>query len=160
MPRVYIIRPVTERFLDHIDYNGPIVRPDLGPCHLWIGALDRHGYGEISLGPTSRPRVGAHRVAFLAHYGRWPEPNALHRCDNPPCVRWEHLYEGTHADNSEDMVRKGRSVAKVTSEQVKEIRKRYASGKVTQVQLAEEFGLRQTQISNIVRYVQWRWNGN
>lgn len=33
---------------------------------------------------------------------------ACHHCDNPPCVRADHLFAGTVTDNVQDMIRKGR----------------------------------------------------
>lgn len=33
----------------------------------------------------------------------------LHHCDNPPCVRPEHLFQGTPQDNMDDKVTKGRA---------------------------------------------------
>ena len=76
-------------------------------CWLWTAARNEQGYGEFSLdGKLQR----AHRVSFYLAHGRWPEPNALHKCDNPPCVRPDHLFEGTHKENMADMTSKGRSV--------------------------------------------------
>lgn len=49
-----------------------------------------------------------HQVAFFLEYGRWPDPCALHSCDNPPCCNGRHLFEGTVADNNADKWAKGR----------------------------------------------------
>lgn len=51
--------------------------------------------------------VYVHRLAFYFEHGRWPD-NALHKCDNPPCCRPDHLWDGTKAENNRDMVAKGR----------------------------------------------------
>jgi len=102
-------RPLAERFFAKVDKNGPIIRPDLGPCHLWTGSTDGDGYGQIGLGARGEGLEKAPRVAFFLEHGRWPEPCALHKCDNPPCVRPDHLFEGTKADNMRDMANKGRS---------------------------------------------------
>lgn len=96
------------RFWANVDTDGPTPAhcPELGPCHIWTGCTNEHGYGKFGLlGKVER----AHRVAFFLAHGRWPEPCALHRCDTPACVRLAHLFEGTKADNSRDMTAKGRS---------------------------------------------------
>ncbi len=100
---------LAERFVRFVNTNGPTPEhcPALGPCHVWTGSVDRHGYGQIQ---ADGRLIGAHRVAFFLAHGRWPEPCALHKCDGGEigCVRADHLVEGTFADNTADMVRKGR----------------------------------------------------
>jgi hypothetical protein len=150
--------PLAERFARRIDRDGPLPphRPDLGPCHLWTGARDERGYGTIKADGTN---VGVHRVAFFLARGRWPEPCALHHCDNPACVRPEHLFEGDVAANNADRERKGRTVvprlqgfshgmAKLTSEQVEEIRAACRRGELQKV-IAERFGIGQQHVSRI-----------
>ena len=51
----------------------------------------------------------AHRLAWSSRNGDIPKGLCiLHRCDTPPCVNPDHLFIGTHADNSDDKIRKGR----------------------------------------------------
>lgn len=118
MPRVYTRRPLEERFWEKDDKNGPVPahRPDLGPCWVWTGSTDRKGYGKIGRGGRcGRGPVTASRAAFFFVHGRWPDPFALHHCDNPPCCKAiaddhgpAHIFEGTAADNLRDMDEKGR----------------------------------------------------
>lgn len=96
------------RFWSKVDKDGPVPphRPDLGPCWLWRGHIDRYGYFWLD-----GKNVKAHRVAWFLATGEWPKPWALHHCDNPPCVNNEgHIWTGTHADNMRDAASKGRLV--------------------------------------------------
>lgn len=105
--------PLAERFAQYVNTNGPIPAhcPELGPCHEWTGMRDHKGYGRFGFGGFSKGTKLAHRVSFLIAEGRWPTPCGLHRCDNPGCVRREHIFEGTKQDNTDDMVSKGRAVS-------------------------------------------------
>jgi hypothetical protein len=100
--------PWPKRFWDKVDKNGPTPEhcPELGQCWIWKGAK-KHGtsYGLVKfLGKPMR----AHRVAWFIIHGEWPSECILHRCDNPPCVRDSHLFDGTQADNMADRYNKGR----------------------------------------------------
>lgn len=151
------------RFWPRVETNGPTLRQELGPCWIWTASIDGHGYGNLRIG---RRVQYAHRVAWWLHYGRWPEPCCLHKCDVRNCVRVEHLFEGTKRDNSRDMVAKGRcrngelhgednALSKLTHAQVLAIRQRYAAGGVRQRELAAEFGVSVSNISIVVRRKGW-----
>lgn len=80
-----------------------------GECWVWLGARDARGYGRL----RRRGRyVKAHRYVWTITNGEIPEGLfACHHCDNPPCVRPDHLFLGTQSDNARDMVAKGRSAS-------------------------------------------------
>lgn len=84
-------------------------------CWEWTGSRDRKGYGRLSIGSrldgSKRPH-GAHRIAWVLARGSIPNGlSVLHHCDNPRCVRPDHLWLGTIADNNRDMFAKGRDGA-------------------------------------------------
>jgi hypothetical protein len=101
-------RPKT---MSHERYFWTILAPDLSNehCWLWPKGQDKNGYGRFvakSLHPTE---TKAHRFAWILAHGPIPMHYAvLHRCDTPACCRPSHLFLGTIADNTHDMMRKGR----------------------------------------------------
>lgn len=79
-----------------------------GGCLEWQGCRDAHGYGQISV--VHGRKTSTHRAAWLVAHGDIPDGLwVLHHCDNPPCCEPSHLFLGTPADNTADMVAKGRA---------------------------------------------------
>lgn len=133
-------------------------------CWTWLGSFYHHGYGRFHVG---RQGKSAHRVAFELTYGPIPPFElVLHKCDNRACVRPDHLFLGSQADNMRDMRQKGRDRrpsfpgesngnVKLNADQVKEIRIRYAEG-ASMAELAVHFQVCKSNIRAIVRKLSWR----
>lgn len=76
-------------------------------CWLWIAAVNNGGYGAFAY---EGRRVMAHRLSYEIEYGPFDKKLfVLHRCDNPRCVRPDHLWLGTQFDNMRDCASKGRN---------------------------------------------------
>ena len=98
-----------ERFETRIDRNGPIPEhcPEIGNCWVWTGSTGK-GYGQF----VSPVGTMAHRYAWFRENGPIPDGiSVCHRCDNPRCVRVDHLWLGTPGDNNRDCWAKGRGAS-------------------------------------------------
>lgn len=115
----------------------------------------------------------AHRAAFAISRGYIPDGrlDVCHDCDNPKCVRFDHLFLGTRQDNMRDMVKKGRKakdrpefksrgemhyVAKLTEKQVHEIRRWFQKGGVACAEIGAKFGVTDGAISGVVLGKTWK----
>ena len=80
-------------------------------CWIWDAVVDSSGYGFLKgEGGKHAKNISAHRYSYTLHHG--PIPDGLvvmHSCDNRRCVNPDHLSVGTHKDNTQDMISKGRA---------------------------------------------------
>lgn len=89
-----------------------------GCCWRWLGGKDKDGYG-MATGNDGLSRR-ANRLAWAFTHGPIPDGMLVcHTCDNPSCVRPDHLFLGTPLDNAVDRDRKGRCRAPSTSNRVR-----------------------------------------
>jgi hypothetical protein len=151
------MRPHDTRFWRKVDQTDT--------CWIWIGARHLDGYGIVI-------RDGrnwlAHRWVWTIANGTIPgELCVCHHCDNPPCVRPDHLFLGTRADNNVDKTGKGRNVvipcpgeangaAKLTESEVLAIRAKHAAGGVSMRALGREYGVDGSAIEHIIHRRRWR----
>lgn len=145
------------RFIAKIDFgNGD------NCCWIWLGSTNKDGYGRFRApaGP-----MNASHFAWLLATGSYPTAWALHHCDNPPCVRPAHLFEGNNAQNVTDRDAKGRGgcapgeangSAKLSEATVLEIRALADAGGITQQAIADRFGVTQVTVSAIARRAKWQ----
>ena len=133
-----------------------------GGCWTWKGALNNKGYGQFRLSRSHS--VLAHRYAWEETNGPIPAGQmALHRCDNPRCVRPSHIFLGTQTDNMADARDKGRvrhgnrhASAVLTGDVVQAARRRYASGGVSIDALAREAKVSRQTMQEAIRGDTWR----
>jgi hypothetical protein len=189
MSRKHTRRSLSERFWEKVQQSDG--------CWEWTGWRTPKGYGALSVGGK---KVRAHRFAYELCVGPIPPTLIIcHHCDNPACVRPDHLFCGTYADNNRDMLQKGRGAtgdrngarthpermklfrprkrekqprrqrprkglargerngsAKLTADQVREIRQRHATGDIGYIRLATLFGVGVSTVRRIVHRSKWR----
>lgn len=131
-----------------------LVRDLITGCLLWTAGLHSSGYGKFQ----------GHRVHVVVwERANGPVPEGMvvcHTCDVPRCAELSHLWVGTRADNSADMVAKGRqqrgsmkSTAKLSEKDIPKIR----ADTRGDIEVAKDFGVGPATIWSVRRKKSWAW---
>lgn len=151
-------------------------KPGQGPngtCWEWQQTRDIGGYGHATVNGR---HLKASRFAFFLANKYWPSEFVLHKCDNRACCNPDHLFEGTHQQNSDDAKEKGRlptgnnhwtkvqpdrvpkgshrSQTKLTEEMVQDIKVSVGSG-TTQTVMAAKYGVSKSLVSRVMTGLNW-----
>jgi hypothetical protein len=153
-------KPLDDRFWSKVNKNGPMHPVLQTPCWLWMGTpRTDQGYGRVQF--QGVVKVATHVAWYMTH-GVWPTEQMCHRCDNTQCVNPDHLFEGNQQDNITDKVSKSRQArgqrhgrAKLSPQDVLDIRRLYSSGAFTYRSLGKRFGVDPTAIGLIIRKHNW-----
>lgn len=119
-------------------------------CWPWNGAGGRYGHLNFE-----GKFIKSHRMAYILTYGRPAQGLCIcHKCDNPRCCNPNHLFTGTHKENSQDAVNKGRlngrnSPIKFPTIIVEEALRRIANGE-SQTSVGKSFGISSAHMSYLV----------
>lgn len=101
------LESIRDRFFSYVEVNA-----NEKGCDLWTGATGKGGYGQLTLHFCGKQKaVSAHHLGFQFAKGEITLDASvfvLHTCDNPPCVKGEHLYLGNAKRNSMDMMERNR----------------------------------------------------
>lgn len=176
-----ILTPIADRFWPKVKKTDS--------CWLWTGHRGKFGHGTIGRGRRGEGHILVHRLAWELASGAPAPPTVLHTCDVPNCVRndeqgtyeldgvllprWGHLFDGTRTQNQRDMQLKGRARkgarhqnARVTEQQVCEIRQRFAQRKLVKsrttwgdpnsiTSIARDYGISYVTVFDIVHRKTW-----
>ena len=146
---------IAERFWSKVDKSGN--------CWMFTGDRIKQGYGRIFF---RGKKWLAHRVSWVLHNGEIPEGlSCCHKCDNPGCVRPDHLFLASHQQNMQDRDNKKRGalprlagerhgMSKLTAGDVLTIRGLLAEGCKAQ-SISQFFGIAESTISQIKNRRRW-----
>lgn len=160
-----------ERFWEKVDRSGG---PDA--CWPWIPLQEASIYAYARYKGTTD---GVHRIAYRIAKGPIEKGKLVrHKCDFRRCCNPAHLLKGTHKQNSEDMVERGRQasgerhgskrypddvphgekhgMAWLTDAQVEDLRKRYAGkSHIPYQRLADDYDCSRQTIWNAIHGANW-----
>ena len=146
---------VKERFWSKVDIQGD------DDCWNWLAGTD----GRYGLFRYENKKNKSNRMSWFLTHGVFPELHVLHKCDNTICCNPNHLFLGTHQENMDDKVRKGRQyrpfgdknpLVKLNKEKILKIR-RMISEHVKQTEIAKIFNVDAATITDIKNGKTWNW---
>lgn len=152
-----------ERFWGFVNLNGIQVPYVDGRCWEWQAGLRGNGYGGFWVNDKSIP---AHRYSYKLEFGEFSDDLfVLHKCDNRICVRPTHLFLGTHQDNMDDKISKGRDANQkgesnprsiFSDTDIIKIRQLHSTGKYKQKDIATIFNRPLSTINQIITGKRWK----
>lgn len=129
-------------------------------CIEWTRVVNQDGYGRVRILDSLE---SVHRIVLFCTLQiqgiEWRQyAEVMHSCRNPPCINPEHLSQGTHLINMQDMIFPSRQgslnvKAKLTEEDVLSIRER--SKQVSRVRLAREYRVHVSTIRRVINESTW-----
>lgn len=145
--------------------NGAQINETTG-CWEWQKHRNNYGYGKLTV---SGRGVYAHRLSYELCNGSIPQGmDLMHKCDNPRCINPDHLSVGTRSQNMKDCSTRGRAkiptsksygesngASKLREVDIRSIRRLLDKG-CTQREIAERFGISQSQVSHIKLGRAWK----
>jgi hypothetical protein len=161
--RITHMTPLEHRFWAKVK-----IVDDEDSCWLWNAGVHPEGYGIFQWTPPGETKSRANaasRVALYLSTGILPVL-ACHTCDNRPCCRPKHLYDGTHQTNGADKAVRGRGRGKpnqrgeandyavLTDAIVIDARRRSKSGE-TQRSIAASYGIGQPTVACAIQGKTW-----
>jgi hypothetical protein len=147
-------------FWSKVNKGGPTQPHMKSQCWIWEGGIGSAGYGVFGI---KRKTFKSHRVSYFLENGNMQSGSfACHKCDNPICVRAEHIFEGSPKNNTQDAAIKGRMkrgdmhhLAKLTAEKVRDMRRKYEAGGITRAEIGRMFGVGRQTACCIIRRKTW-----
>jgi hypothetical protein len=130
-------------------------------CWIWTGAKSSDGYGKVGYNYKT---YRVHRLVYELITGNSIKGLYLcHKCDNPLCVRPDHMFLGTQKDNVLDREKKGRGIkgethphAKLKEKEVLKIRELLKNGTKIKT-LAAYYKVHKSTIDGIKYKRIWKW---
>jgi hypothetical protein len=150
------LQDVKQRFWSKVDIT------NLFDCWNWTNYKNHSGYGVLGI---NNKTILAHRLSYQFAFGQIKDNlQVLHKCNNPACVNPAHLYLGTNQDNVDYKVKNNRQSrligeknpkTKLTEIQVHCIIE-LLDDNISQVEIAKQFSVTPTAISDIKRGKNWK----
>lgn len=148
--RLASIRPnFVDKFWSFVDKSGD--------CWEWTSLRDRDGYGLFNYKRVSYR--AARESLKMSGVAVADDEYCCHKCDNPLCVRPDHLYAGTPKQNMRDAIERGRLqvgenhyAAKLTEKDVLEIR----ACEGTLASIGERYGVNPSNVGMIRAGKTWK----